>query len=73
MMNKTHADIHQVVSKPVGISQVNAITHRYGLSDMIIHFKKSMGGVDRLYQNVGKCIMQDWIKKLVVVPAAVLP
>ena len=32
-----------------------------------------MGGVDRVYQNVGKCIMQDRIKELVVVPAAVLP
>ncbi len=62
-----------MVSKPVGISQVNAIRHRYGLSDMITHFKQSMGGVDRVYQNVGKCIMQDWIKKLVVVPVAVLP
>ena len=32
-----------------------------------------MGGVDRVYQNVGKCIMQDRFKELVVVPAAVLP
>ena len=38
---------------------------------MIRHFKQSMGGVDRVYQNVGKCIMQDRIKELVVVPAAV--
>ena len=43
MMNQTHADIHQMVSKPVGISHVYAI----------IHFKQSMGGVDRVYQNVG--------------------
>ena len=77
VMNKTHADIHQMVSKPVGISHVYAIRHKYGLSDiyiyMIRHFKQSMGGVDRVYQNVGKCIMQDRIKELVVVPAAVLP
>ena len=74
-MNTTHADIHQMVSKPVGISHVYAIRHIYGLSDiyMIRHSKQSMGGVDRMYQNVGKCIMQDRIKELVVVPAAVLP
>ena len=46
MMNQTHADIHQMVSKPIGISHVYAIRH----------FKQSMGGVDRVYQNVGKCI-----------------
>ena len=40
---------------------------------MIRHFKQSMGGVDRVYQNVGKCIMQDRIKELVVVTAAVVP
>ena len=34
MMNKTHADIHQMVSKPVGISHLYAIRHRYGLSDI---------------------------------------
>ena len=43
MMNTTHADIHQMVSKPMGISRVYAIRH----------FKQSMGGVDRVYQNVG--------------------
>ena len=42
MMNQTHADIHQLVSKPVGISPVYAIRH----------FKQSMGGV--VYQNVGE-------------------
>ena len=62
MMNKTHADIHQIVSKPVGISHVYVIRHRYGLSDiniymyMIRHFKQSMGGVDHVYHKVGKCI-----------------
>ena len=35
-----------MVSKPMGISHVSAIRH----------FKQSMGGVDRVYQNVGKCI-----------------
>ena len=44
MMNKTHADIHQMVSKPVWSSCVYTI----------IHFKQSMGGV--MYQNDGKCI-----------------
>ena len=34
MINKTHADIHQMVSKPVGISHVYAIRHKYGLSDI---------------------------------------
>ena len=34
MMNITHADIHQMVIKPVGISHVYAIRHRYGLSDV---------------------------------------
>ena len=62
MMNKTHADIHQMVSKPIGISHVYAIRH----------FKQSMGGVDRMYHNVGKC-MQDRIKELVVAPAALFP
>ena len=75
MMNKTDANIHQMVSKPVGIFHVYDIRHRYGLSDiyMIRHFKQSMGGVDRVYLNVGKCIMQDRIKEWVVVPAAVVP
>ena len=49
-MNATHADgdadIHQLVSKPVGISHVYAIRH----------FKKPMGGADRVCQNVGKFI-----------------
>ena len=36
MMNKTHADIHQMISKPVGITHVYANRHRYGLSDIII-------------------------------------
>ena len=36
MMNKTHADIHQMVSKPVGITHVYANRHIYGLSDIII-------------------------------------
>ncbi len=55
MMNKTQADIHQMVSKPVGISHVYAIRH----------FKQSMGGVGHVYQNVGICgemHMQDRIK-----------
>ena len=47
MMNQTHADIHQMVSKPIGNSHVYAIRH----------FKQYMGGVDRVYQNVGKCII----------------
>ena len=64
MMNKTHADIHQMVSKPIGISHVYAIRH----------FKQYMGGIDRVYQNVcGEMHMQDRIKDLVVAPAAVLP
>ena len=47
MMNKTHADIYQMVSKPMGICHVYATRH----------FKQSMCGVDRVYQNVGKCIL----------------
>ena len=46
MMTKTHTDIHHMVSKSIGVS------HGYANR----HFKQSMGGVDRVYQNVGKCI-----------------
>ena len=34
MMNKPHADIHHMVSKPVGISHLYAIRHMYVLSDI---------------------------------------
>ena len=37
MMNKTDANIHQIVSKPVGIFHVYSIRHRYGLSDIYIY------------------------------------
>ena len=54
MINQTHADIHQMVSKPMRISHVYAIRP----------FKQSMCGVDRVHQNVGKCICRIGSKNL---------